>query len=175
MSGKNRTDIELLANIFFSNGVIVSGYSSLFGFHSLLHILTLFGLIQCNRGFRTCQCVLHNTDRHRINSSPVGKTECQLSLGCFYFYFCCSVSQNPNCRVTEVIPSLTALALFIVMHQPFEVFKKDPEMGVNTVIPDLCSSNWKSTNDIKIIGYTFMPLKWHKWVKEPLTTVFQAH
>lgn len=106
VSGKNRTDIELLANFFFSNGVIVSGYSSLFGFHTVLHILTLFRLIQCKRRFRTCQCVLHNTDHHRINSSPVGNTECQLSLGCFYFYFCCSVSQNPNCRVTDVIPSL---------------------------------------------------------------------
>lgn len=87
---KNATGIQLLAN-FFST-MALSPPRSLGSLPS--------------RTFRTCQWVLHNKTHHRINSSPVGKNECQLSRGCFYLYICCSMRQNPNCRVTDVTPSL---------------------------------------------------------------------
>lgn len=85
---KNTTGIQLLGN-FFST-IVLSPSRSLGSLSS----------------HKTCQWVLHNTTHHRIDSSPVGKTECQLSRGCFYLYFCCSMRQNPNCRVTDVTPSL---------------------------------------------------------------------
>lgn len=117
-----RTDIDLLANFgwtFFQNS---ERYRLRFlptpCCYTLFCIFSLTSdwssVMYGSEHASVCMCVLHNANHHRINSSPVGKSECQLSADA-------SIYISAAAWQMRFPLYFTALLFLTVMYEPSEV------------------------------------------------------